>query len=116
TARVSVSSLGGQGHRDSGFDYMASMSADGRYVAFSSYATDLVPGKTNGVGDVYMRDRETGQTSRVSVSSSGARSNNGSSYPSMSADGRCVAFASPSTNLVEDDTNGFWDVFVRQVD
>ena len=89
------------------------ISADGRFVAFSSDATNLVPGDTNGTADVFVRDRQTGTTRRVSVGSGGAQGNGLSVDPAISADGRFVAFASDATNLVPGDTNGADDVFVR---
>jgi len=108
--RVSVASGGTQGNGDSG---CPSISADGRYVAFQSYASNLVPGDTNEVGDVFVHDRLTGQTTRVSVASDGTEGNDYSRRPSISADGRYVAFASLASNLVPGDTNGTWDVFVH---
>jgi Tol biopolymer transport system component len=110
TTRVSVSSAGDQGNSHSSDPLI---SADGRYVAFDGLATNLVPGDTNGYGDVFVHDRQTGATTRVSVSSAGAQGNGSSSYPSISADGRYVAFESSATNLVPGDTNNKWDVFVH---
>jgi Tol biopolymer transport system component len=89
------------------------ISADGRFVAFVSYGDNLVPGDTNGVGDVFVRDRRTGQTTRVSIVSDGSQANDQNLYPSMSADGRLVAFVSRATNLVPGDTNGVQDAFVH---
>ena len=110
TKRVSVSSAGAQG--DSG-SFHPAVSADGRFVAFASNATNLVGGDTNAVSDVFVRDRKTHKTKRVSVSSAGAQGNDLSESASISADGRFVAFESVATNLVGNDTNGFDDVFVR---
>jgi Tol biopolymer transport system component len=110
TTRVSVASDGAQGNSGS---WCPSISADGRYVAFQSYASNLVPGDTNGVLDVFVHDRLTGQTTRVSVASDGTQGNGDSGCPSISADGRYVAFASLASNLVPGDTNGTWDVFVH---
>jgi len=110
TTRVSVASDGTQGN---GFSQWLSLSADGRYVAFTSEAATLVPGDTNGTVDVFVHDRQTGQTTRVSVASEGAQGNGASYQPSLSADGRYVAFASGSSTLVAEDTNGAWDVFVH---
>ena len=110
TQRVSLSSGGVQGN---GLSTMPSISADGRYVAFQSSATNLVPGDTNGGADIFVRDRLSGVTERVSVSSSEAQAGGGSAFPSISADGRYVAFDSDAANLVAGDTNGFRDVFVR---
>ena len=112
----SVSSAGVQGDRDS---ELAAVSADGRFVAFVSFSDNLVPGDTNGAPDVFVRDRLTGTTERVSVSSTGAEANGNSGVvdgmggPSISADGRYVAFDSEATNLVKGDTNGVIDVFVH---
>ena len=91
TSRVSVSSTGAQAGGDSG---APSVSADGRYVAFTSDAANLVPGDTNGASDVFVRDLRAGTTSRVSVSSTGTQPNGRSGVPSVSADGRYVAFTS----------------------
>src|SRR5439155_7441870 len=91
----------------------SALSADGRLVAFQSDATNLVVGDTNGATDVFVRDRQTGMTARVSVASDGTQANNVSSYPALSADGRFVAFQSDATNLVAGDTNGTTDVFVH---
>ncbi|MDO5648693.1 MAG: hypothetical protein Q4G20_12240, partial [Paracoccus sp. (in: a-proteobacteria)] len=110
TERVSVSSSGEQGD---GYSYYPSISADGRFVAFKSDATNLVPGDTNGRGDIFVHDRQTGQTERVSVSSSGEQGNYESSAPSISADGRFVTFRSSATNLVPGDTNRSGDIFVH---
>ncbi|MGI8994660.1 MAG: TolB family protein [Nocardioidaceae bacterium] len=110
TLRVSVSSSGLQAH---GSSFDPALSANGRYVAFYSAASNLVAGDTNGVFDVFVRDRTNGVTRRVSVSSSGLQANRGSLDPSISADGRYVAFSSQSSRLVAGDTNGRTDVFVR---
>jgi Tol biopolymer transport system component len=112
TVRVSVDSHGAQGNAASGL-YGVSVSADGRYVAFESVSDNLVPGDTNGVDDVFVRDRQSGQTERVSVDSSGVQGNGRSNFPSISADGRYVAFWSLADNLVSGDTNGAYDVFVH---
>ena len=78
-----------------------------------SLATNLVPGDTNIAYDVFVHDRQTGKTRRVSVSSGGVLGNDQSAGPAISADGRFVAFDSVATNLVPGDTNGMADVFVR---
>ena len=111
TTRVSVASNGRQGNGDS---YAPSVSADGRYVAFSSYAGNLVPGDTNEALDVFVHDCQTGQTTRVSVASDGTEGNAGSyDRASISADGRYVAFESRAGNLVPGDGNGSEDIFVH---
>jgi Tol biopolymer transport system component len=90
-----------------------SISRDGRYVAFTSYATNLAASDSNGVSDVFVRDREAGTTTRVSVGP-GARQADGNSYgPSISAYGRYVAFVSDAGNLVSSDQNGVADIFLR---
>src|SRR5216117_711012 len=116
TERVSVASGGAQGNGSSGligFAFPPALSADGRFIAFISSATSLVAGDTNGATDVFVHDRQTGMTERVSVASDGTQANEVSSYPALSADGRFVAFQSDATNLVVDDTNGATDVFVH---
>jgi Tol biopolymer transport system component len=110
TSRVSVDAAGMQGNK---YSKSPSISADGRFVAFESAASVLVPGDTNGVVDVFVRDRQTGAIERVSVDSSGVQGNDISIYPSISADGRYVAFLSAASNLVAGDTNGVLDMFVH---
>ncbi len=107
--RVSVDSSGAEGHAASG---SASISADGRFVAFESFAADLVAGDTNGFLDVFVHDRQSGTTERVSVATSGTQGDGRSSSPSISADGRFVAFYSAAKTLTAD-TNNVRDVFVR---
>jgi hypothetical protein len=111
TSRASVASNGIQA--DSGESHESSISADGRFVAFTSWASDLVSGDTNGDYDIFVHDRQTVQTSRVSVASDGTQGNEWSRFPSISADGRYVAFESNASNLVSGDTNNDWDVFVH---
>ncbi|MBI5407832.1 MAG: thrombospondin type 3 repeat-containing protein, partial [Nitrospirae bacterium] len=110
TTRVSVDTNGVQGNS---YSYNPSISADGRFVAFDSSASNLVTGDTNGRSDVFVHDRETGQTVRVSVDNNGVQGNSYSEYPSISVDGRFVAFGSRASNLVTGDTNGYMDVFVH---
>ncbi|MGY6217352.1 hypothetical protein ACW73L_19535 [Methylolobus aquaticus] len=110
TTRVSVNSWGKQANNE---QYNATISADGRYVAFQSYADNLVPGDTNGVVDVFVRDLRTGHTSRVSVDSAGSQGNGDSYTPAISADGRYVAFESSADNLVSGDTSGRANIFVH---
>ena len=92
-----------------------SISGDGRYVAFASDASDLVPGDTNNAPDVFVRDLQTGTIMRVSTDKNGGQGNAISYAPSISADGRYVAFDSDASNLVPGDTNGTLDVFVRDL-
>jgi LPXTG-site transpeptidase (sortase) family protein len=107
---VSVDSSGVQANGDSNY---FSISSDARYVAFQSSATNLVAGDTNGVVDIFLRDTVANTTTRVSVGIGGAQANGASNSPSISANGRFVAFFSYATNLVSGDTNGKLDVFVR---
>ncbi len=111
TERVSVDSSGAQGNNSSGLGL--AISADGRYVAFTSSASNLVSGDTNTYTDVFVRDRQAGTTERVSVDSNGVQANYESLFPAISADGRYVAFHSAASNLVAGDTNGTIDIFVR---
>ncbi len=110
TRRVSIASSGKQGNNGS---YMPSISADGRFVAFAAYASNLVPNDINGRTDVLIHDRQRGTTKPVSVDSSGNQANGESYVPSISSDGRYVAFQSNATNLVANDTNEADDIFVR---
>lgn len=121
TTLVSISSTGVYGNNRS---ESPSISADGRYVAFISFASNLVENDTNGgsnfnKSDVFVHDRQTGQTIRVSMSSTGEQANNSSFSPSISADGQFVAFDSDASNLVPNDTNESYepyrgrDVFVH---
>ncbi len=109
TTRVSVASDGTQGNGDS---QGPSLSGDGRLVAFTSYASNLVSGDSNG-GDIFVHDRQTGETTRVSVASDGTEANGESTDATFSADGRYVAFSSLASNLVAGDSNNEYDVFVH---
>ncbi|MFO0984251.1 MAG: hypothetical protein U1E76_21435 [Planctomycetota bacterium] len=123
THRVSVSSSNEEGDWDS---WSGKMSANGRFVVFSSLSTNLVPNDTNSVRDVFVRDRDlngdgifddgAGITVRLSVSSSGNQANGESDVPNISADGRYVTFTSFASNLVPGDANGFSDVFLHDRD
>ena len=109
--RVSLGLGGAEGDGPAEF---ASLSADGRFVAFDSDATNLVEGDTNARTDVFVHDRATGDIERVSVSSSGAQAAFGSSRePAISADGRFVAFHSTASDLAPGDENSLDDVFVH---
>ncbi len=121
TARVSVNSNGDQADNEVeplAGSFEQAISADGRIVAFGSNANNLVAEDNNGDYDIFVHDRETGETSRVSVASDGTEGNQGSRsnfFPivALSADGLLVAFTSDASNLVADDTNGREDVFVH---
>ncbi len=92
-----------------------SISADARYVAFESYASDLVTGDGNGYKDVFVRDLVAGTTVRASVDTGGGDPNFDSIHASISADGRYVAFYSYASDLVTGDGNGVGDIFVRDL-
>ena len=108
--RISVSSSEAQANS---YSRDADISDDGRLVVFWSGADNLVAGDTNEFEDIFVRDVQAGETTRVSVSSAGAQANQSSYYPAISGNGRFVAFMSDATNLVSGDTNGMSDVFVH---
>jgi tricorn protease-like protein len=110
TKRVSVRSNGTQGE-DESLD--PAISGNGRFVAFASGASNLVAGDTNDNSDVFVHDRETKKTKRVSVGSNGAEADGSSENPAISVNGRFVAFYSGASNLVAGDTNGASDGFVH---
>ena len=112
TRRASVRTGGGQA---SGASDEVGLSANGRYVVFSSAAADLVAGDTNGRSDVFVRDLRLGTTRRVSVTATGGQATGESLDPAISADGTVVAFRSDAADLVVGDTNGAFDVFVRDL-
>jgi Tol biopolymer transport system component len=112
TQRVSVTS---QGQQVSGNVYDPAISANGRFVVFGADSSALVPGDTNGRADLFLHDRRSGSTQRVSVGTGGVQADADSSDGSLSADGRYLAFTSLADNLVPGDTNGQVDVFVRDL-
>ncbi|MFI5366762.1 MAG: cohesin domain-containing protein [Candidatus Binatia bacterium] len=116
-AAVDLASVDFQGDASNAPSNGVAVSSDGNFVAFYSDANNLVPGDTNSLRDVFVRDRAGQKTERVSVSSAGAQANGASQptggAPAISADGSTVAFYSAATNLVAQDTNGQTDVFVR---
>ena len=112
TSLVSLSSDGVQGDQRSMYPVI---SDDGRYVAFESLTSNLVAGDTNNTWDIFLRDRQTRQTWRVSVASDGAQANGLSWDTAISGDGRYVAFISDATNLVAGDTNNDPDIFVHDM-
>ncbi|HYH51543.1 MAG TPA: hypothetical protein VEG38_18515 [Acidimicrobiia bacterium] len=109
----SLISLAIDGREADGASFTPAISADGRVIAFTSAASTLVPGDTNGAEDVFVYDRETGATERVSLSSAGDQGDGASYDPAISADGRHVAFTSAASNLIADDRNNELDIFVR---
>ena len=112
TTRVSMTTSGVQGD---GRSYAASISADGRFVAFASEATNLAASDTNGASDVFIHDRATGSTTLVSATAAGQPGNGRSLSPLLSASGRFVAYTSHASSLVPNDGNGMADAFVRDL-
>ncbi|MDQ2985551.1 MAG: calcium-binding protein [Armatimonadota bacterium] len=110
TSRASVASGGVQ---VSARSHSSSVSDDGRFVAFVSSASNLVVGDTNGVEDVFVHDRLFGQTTRISINTSGVQGNNRSGSPAVDGNGRFVTFSSFASNLVASDTNNQGDVFIH---
>lgn len=115
TELVSVATDGTQGSLDSYLYYShPTISADGRFVAFESYAPELVPGDANGWSDAFLRDRLLGTTELVSVTSAGAQVHLGALRATLCADGSAIAFESGDDHLVAGDVNAALDVFVRE--
>jgi Tol biopolymer transport system component len=112
--RVSQATDGAQANNANiAYDGTIAMSRDGRFVVFSSYASNLVQQDSNGKVDVFLHDVERRTTVRVSESADGREGDGNSVQPSISSDGITIAFASEATNLVADDQNGVKDVFVH---
>ncbi len=111
-SRVSISTEGMEANQNNDLTPF-SISADGRYIAFISYADNLVNGDTNGGSDIFLRDTQTNTTTRISIATDGTQANGQSIAPTISADGRYVAFSSDASNLVSGDTNGTRDIFLR---
>lgn len=112
TTRISTDSSGTQGNSTSG---AKSISADGKFAIFNSLSTNLVSGDTNGVQDAFLKNLETGETTRISTDSDGNQSNATSSAESISSDGRYVLMGSSASNLVSGDTNGVEDAFRKDI-
>ncbi len=116
TGTISLISINSHGVQGSGWSYQPMISADGRYVAFTSLASNLVSkyalADTNGLADIYLHDRNTRTTQRISVSSDGSQAHGWSDDPAISGDGRFVVFSSTASDLVADDTNSAKDIFL----
>ncbi len=110
TEIVSLGRRGAFGDRGA---YGPAISGNGRYVAFTSTSTNLVRGDTNDVDDIFVRDRQSGTTKRVSLSTTGRQGDGASNSPTFSPGGRFIAFVSRATNLVAGDTNSASDVFLH---
>lgn len=113
TVRASVDTAGGDPNGPSSF---ANITADGRFVAFRSLASDIVPSDRNGALDVFVRDLADGTTVRASEDMEGGDANGPSQDPDLTPDGRWVAFWSSASDLVPGDGNGAFDVFVRDLE
>ena len=111
TTRVSVDSSGAQGI--GGPSYSPEISPDGTHVGYSSLASNLVASDSNNAYDVFLYDRLSGTTSRVSEGVAGTEADGSSYVSSLTLSGRMIAFDSVATNMVQNDTNGVRDVFVR---
>ena len=112
TTRISVDSSGNQGNS---YSWQPTISADGSIIAYTSDASNLVAGDTNGTFDVFAYDVTTGTTTRVSVDSNGNQANDQSSSPAISGDGSTITYVSQASNLVPGETNGTYDVFAYDV-
>lgn len=110
--RISVNDAG---QTANGASDAPAISANGRFVAFSSAASNLVSDDTNNVSDIFIRDISMNTIERVSIGDYGQQANGASSYPSISSDGRYVAFSSTADNLITNDTNGVSDIFIRDL-
>jgi Tol biopolymer transport system component len=111
TTRVSLGNDGAQANGDS---FAPAISGDGRYVVFSSAASNLVPRDNNNANDIFVRDRVANTTARITFGLGGTETNGGSYAPAISADGNVIAYESDATNLVAGDVNGARDVFVYE--
>jgi hypothetical protein len=112
TVRASVDAGGGD---TNGNSFNTSISAKGRFVAFDTFASDLVPGDGNGATDVFVRDLVAATTIRASVDTGGGDPNGFSESSSISATGRFVGFESGASDLVTGDGNRLKDIFVRRL-
>ncbi|NDD65428.1 MAG: hypothetical protein EBZ36_15865 [Acidobacteria bacterium] len=112
--RISTDSLGQQS--TGGDNYSGRFSPDGDFVILTSDATSLVPGDTNGQRDLFLKNLQTGEITRISTDASGQQAVGGLTLaPRLSEDGRYATFTSRATNLVPGDTNGYDDIFVKDL-
>lgn len=109
TEMISTTPTGGQLNDDS---KVGDISADGRYIVFTSAANNVVPGDVNNREDVFVRDRKQSTTTLISKTNVGVTGNKASIKPAISCDGSYIAFASDATDLVAGDTNGQQDIFL----
>jgi Ca2+-binding RTX toxin-like protein len=111
TGEVVVVSTASDGTRGDGHAGVATISADGRHVAFSSLASNLVAGDSNGKFDIFVKDMESGLTRRITAAPDGAEANGDSFWVDISANGQVLLFESEASNLIAGDTNGVKDIF-----
>jgi Tol biopolymer transport system component len=109
--RVSIANDGTQSNENC---YEPSISSDGRYIAFETYASNLVPNDTNNRNDIFVYDRYTKKIERISSNNKGIQGNHNSFRPSISSNGKFVAFESNASNLIEGDNNNVYDIFVKE--
>ena len=110
--RIEVVSVGLNGKSSNGYSRLPAISDDGRYVAFTSNATDIVPQQTGGDDNAYLRDRASGTTRQIGLAPGGGQPDGDTQVVDISADGRYVLLVSNASNLVPNDTNGTQDLFV----
>ncbi len=115
TGAIALVSTASDGRQANDSSFAPSVSADGRFVAFQSAASNLVPGDLNAVSDIFVKDLETGVIARVSTSANGVEGNAASDAPQISPDGRYVVFRSAASNLVPGDNGATIDVFVKDL-
>jgi Tol biopolymer transport system component len=108
-ADMELVSIAGTGAQGNGSSNSAAISS-GRFVAFNTYSNNLAPGDTNGLLDIFVHDRQTGDTVRVFISSDGEEGNGHSGYPAISRYGKHIVFNSAASNLVHNDTNKDHDI------
>jgi len=113
TGQTSLASQSSTGEGGNSISSGPAVSGNGRYIAFSSYSDNLVSSDTNGMQDVFVRDRQEGKTYMLSSRLDLLQANKASYWPALSSEARFVAFTSEATNLVGSDTNGKTDVFLR---
>ena len=116
-AVTSLASLNANGHAGNNPSVTPVLSGDGRYIAYSSKSSDLVPGDTNGLSDVFIFDQATGETTRVSLGNNNQQATGGvSTTPVISGDGRFVTFVSTARNLIEGITSRPGGIYLRALD
>jgi Tol biopolymer transport system component len=105
-------SRGADGSEGTGTSSLPDLSDDGSFIVYQSWSDNLVSGDTNAACDIFLFDRTTGTTTRMSMTPAGGEADGNSTHPAISGDGRFISFSSDATNLVFDDTNGVADLFV----